>query len=522
MTPLAPLRSRAVLIALLVAAGAHVLWMSFLCDDAFIAFRYAANLADGHGLVYQPGERVEGFTNLLWVLIGAAGARLGLPPERLAVPLGAGIALLGLAVLLERRRRAGRGFAIPGVLLAACPGWAAWATGGLETALFTTLVTLAYLALVEESEAVDAEGGPGRGRGLTIHGALLGAAVLTRPEGTLFAVTTAAWLVARGPRDGVRLRQLAGWAGLWLVPLAALEIGRLAYYGRWLPNTYAAKAHGLALIGSGATYLGFAALRMHLWIPAAGILVAGLARGRRPRGEEPDERGWREPKVSLALATALPYLIHVAIAGGDFMDGFRFVVPVLPMLFVVAGEMLEGFARRGRLAAIVTASLLLAYVGLGIETSRDSRRLWTRHGLDSIGLLRRYVDDWSALGRHLATIAGPSDTLATAAAGCVPYYSGLTTLDQHGLTAVDLSSYEPAAKARPGHAIVLRADSLLAAQPTWILGSPQVRVRGEAPRTEFLIGPGARATLERDYELLDVRLPGSGGRRCVVAKRKGA
>ncbi|MFT5442480.1 MAG: arabinofuranosyltransferase, partial [Myxococcota bacterium] len=56
----------------------------FLGDDAFISFRYAKNLAMGHGIVWNPGEYVEGYTNFLWVLILAAGMRLGLSPETLS------------------------------------------------------------------------------------------------------------------------------------------------------------------------------------------------------------------------------------------------------------------------------------------------------------------------------------------------------------------------------------------------------------------------------------------------------
>jgi len=48
----------------------------YLLDDAFISFRYARNLVEGHGLVYNPGERVEGYTNLLWTLFAAGFLRM--------------------------------------------------------------------------------------------------------------------------------------------------------------------------------------------------------------------------------------------------------------------------------------------------------------------------------------------------------------------------------------------------------------------------------------------------------------
>ncbi len=494
-------------LALIVgAAAAHIAWMSFLCDDAFIAFRYAANLAAGDGLVFNAGERVEGYTNLAWVLICAAGARVGVPPERLAGPLGAMIALGCLAFVLERRRRAGRGFIPAGILLAANTGWAAWSTGGLETSLFTALVTLAFLALLEESE-----GRRPAGRGLVANGLLLGAAVLTRPEGALFATTTTAYLVMELAAGRLCVRRLAAWAALWLTPLIALEAWRLLYYGSLFPNTFAAKAHGVAMIGPGLRYLALAFTRLHLIIPA---IVIGGAIVRAPH------QALRSPKARLAAITVVPYLVHVAVAGGDFMDLYRFVVPVLPIGLLLAGEALGAAARTGRSGRVLVVALLVPYGALHFATARDSQLPWTRHGLDSIGLLRQYVDDWSALGRHLADLTSPDDVIATAAAGCVPYYAGRTTIDQHGLTMPDLSGFRPEAAHRPGHALVLDGATLLAARPEWILGSPQVRRGDEVPRTALMIGEEARDALEQEYRLLDLRLPGGGARRCVVAVRR--
>src|SRR5436190_24091094 len=66
-------------LALMAWYSASMRWQ---CDDAFISFRYVWHLVNGHGLVFNPGERVEGYTNFLWVLELAAVWRwLGVPPE---------------------------------------------------------------------------------------------------------------------------------------------------------------------------------------------------------------------------------------------------------------------------------------------------------------------------------------------------------------------------------------------------------------------------------------------------------
>src|SRR5690606_38133881 len=65
----------AALVALVALSG--LIWPSWLSDDAFISFRYAQNLVEGHGLVYNPGERVEGYTNFLWTVLAAGVIAFG-------------------------------------------------------------------------------------------------------------------------------------------------------------------------------------------------------------------------------------------------------------------------------------------------------------------------------------------------------------------------------------------------------------------------------------------------------------
>src|SRR3954453_11205359 len=72
-----------------------------LIDDAYITYRYAYNLAAGHGLVFNPGERVEGSTSLLWPLVLAPPIGLGWPIHRWAPALGL---VLGLLALLDAWR----------------------------------------------------------------------------------------------------------------------------------------------------------------------------------------------------------------------------------------------------------------------------------------------------------------------------------------------------------------------------------------------------------------------------------
>ena len=90
-------RIAAVVIALAMLDAGRLAWV---CDDAFISYRYAAHLVDGLGLVYNAGEQVEGYTNFLWTIFLALGAALGVPLPEWSIGLGLGcylMALIGLA-----------------------------------------------------------------------------------------------------------------------------------------------------------------------------------------------------------------------------------------------------------------------------------------------------------------------------------------------------------------------------------------------------------------------------------------
>lgn len=119
-------------------------------------------------------------------------------------------------------------------------------------------------------------------------------------------------------------------------------------------------------------------------------------------------------------------------------------------------------------------ALLIACTALNAATTRDSLRPWHR-GVDSIGLSRRYAEDWTLAARLINQIAQPTDSIAISAAGIIPYYTRLYTIDQLGLVAHDLSGYRPRSAAKmPGHGLIASADLLLKLRPQFLLGHPVV------------------------------------------------
>lgn len=463
----------------------HLRALAFVCDDAFIVFRYADHLAAGHGPIFNPGERVEGYTSPLWLALLALGIRAGVRPEIFAPLLGAGLAagtLIAVVVLLVCRGKAPFPFAF---LVAGCSAWAAWATGGLETSLFTSLVTFAFFATLEET------GPRSTAARLRASSALVALATMTRPDGLLVACCLGLYLArklrTRNPRA------LIAWAAGWVLPFVGQSLARYAYYGRWWPNTAAVKSGGLVMLPSGLGYLGDALVRLPL-LPVILVLVAqAIVLSPKSLGKD---------RNVLAALVVIPYLAFVAWAGGDFMDQFRFVAPLVPILLWVTSESLTELAPRlGRAGPIAVTLFVASWLALGVLGSRRSLEVAHAHHVDSIGLLRKHVTDWSAIGIRLRSLAAPTDSVAVTAAGCIPYWSGLFTIDQFGLVAPDLRPYIERQNHGPGHRLLLRGDELMRLRPQFLVGGPLLAEDPMNARAALWLDDSGREGLAREYTL---------------------
>jgi hypothetical protein len=334
----------------------HASVYSFFCDDAFISFRYARNLSHGYGLVFNPGfERVEGYSNFLWVLILAGFSRLGLAPESVShiLTIAATVVLWGLVAWFAFRTPPAKRWwllLVSPLFLAATRSVAVWSTSGLETRLFEVLIVGATLRLVVEVEASLA----GRTSPRFVSPVLFGLATVTRPDALL--ISTAA-LGAAGVLLAVRrrltLRSVALPMALYVAMVGGHEAFRLIYYGQWLPNTYYAKVDSQTWWDMGATYLGVFALEyaVYLWVP---LLIAACFA----------HRSRRTLFVPLLFgAVVIPHAIYIASIGGDHFE-YRPLDLYFPFFFLLLYDGAKHLAR-GTISTACTAIYLVAIlVGL--------------------------------------------------------------------------------------------------------------------------------------------------------------
>jgi hypothetical protein len=403
--------STAVWGAVALAAAVHLavaLQLDYLSDDAFISFRYARNLARGLGLVFNPGERVEGYTNFLLVVVLAGLHRLGadLVVAGRALSLAGGVATVVLAWLVARKIAPASRLAplAAPALLAVSPYLAAWSGSGLETTLYVALLLGILLAVLAER--------PG-GRFIVpgILGLLLG---LTRPEGVLLFAVAAAWPLATGPGSvSRRLRAMAPGLLLFLLAGGAYFAARWAYFGDLLPNTFHAKGSFTPRhLVRGAEYVAqvgaIPLVLVQLPLAATGAWLA-----------------WRDGR-RLAVVLLVTCVAVVVLEGGDGLPMYRFMLPALALAAVLVSRAVATLAGpvRRPLALAATA----AAVGLSFFPPRDAQYRMFAHQRDY------EIPRWALAGEELAKRVPPGTVIAAVPIGAVAYHSDLPTIDMLGLT----------------------------------------------------------------------------------------
>lgn len=321
----------------------------FLCDDAFISFRYARNLLDGHGLVFNRGEHVEGYTNFAWTMAIAGCWRLGMRPELaahvLSLAFTAGALLVTVAIVRETSARPWRGLLTWLALAFLCgsTSFATWSTSGLETRMFTCLV------LAGAWQTMRARFGMPTAIAASLWFAL---AALTRPEGLLVFACAFVWRLVRDRLVGdMRLWTLVALLAPFTIVIGAHFLWRHAYYGAWLPNTYYAK-HVRPWYESGVDYFLAAAIELGAWVSVTLAVIGALVHAAR-----------RDLALLLPFAIVVPHALYLLRIGGDHFE-FRPLDLHVALLAVPAAHGL----------------LLLAQGAAALWRARDAARqhAWTR------------------------------------------------------------------------------------------------------------------------------------------------
>lgn len=406
-------------IALLVVALGSVLTWIMLgrpttgIDDADIFFVYARHFADGHGFVYNiGGERVEGFTSLLWTLICACMFRMS---NQVELPLFFVNLLIGTATIWTCLRRV-KNYAVYVVLLAAAPAWFAWCQVTLmETGLWCCLLTLCVLAVVD--------------RRAVLLSFLLPLLVITRPESMLLGVwliLVYGWIISASDGWKAGFKKAVVPAIFFAALLLGLVFFRMDYFGYPVPNTYYAKVSPSFSLN---LWNGTGYLLKYLFSNPTVLLVAVtwgwiLVRGMRNRRAGMDQS-------SLIALCLLPGFAIPVLVGGDHFGGSRFYQPLWPLLCLLAAEEWPVLCERVRpkkARMVFIAMVLCGWVLFPVTA-------WMKHEF-------RIAREGRNTGTALETMFSDLDslpTVATITAGGSKYAYPGTVLDLMGLNATKMA-----------------------------------------------------------------------------------
>ncbi len=448
---------------------------SFIQDDAYISFRYAHNLVHAQELTWnlEEVEKVEGYTNFLWTVMIAAAMASGVDPEAAAMFLGFAFGL-GTLLLTYRFARLHFEAAAPALLTILFLGtnytFSSYITGGLETQLQAFLfISISYLAV-----SIDKRGRDPSRWALAALSTAFGLALLTRMDSLIICAVFYVYTLPAVSRSaiGTRLTSMifltvpgAAVAGTWLA-------WKLWYYGDILPNTYYVKAAHLSLsaIIAGTSYV-YGFFRSYWLLPFLFVFIIFHKRVVARR------------ELRACLVLVILWLLYVAKVGGDFME-FRFFVPILPLIFLVVAKL--SLAPADPRIRGVLISLVL------IGAAHHAFTFKGLPGIESISQLHGHIvnpdESWKRVGYALADLFSRTETpitIATTAAGAIPYYSRLPTIDMLGPSDKWVARHGAVIGLRAGHRRVATLAYLLRRKVHLVIGHPQVRRRTSAPVSDL-------------------------------------
>ena len=426
-------------------------------DDPYITFRYAANLAAGHGPVFNIGEHVEGFTSPLHLMLCVVLLKT-MPAVDILFKAKLASLVFGLVLL----NQAGKLAALLGLkrwecLVAQCllslnTNFAIAAVNGLETTLYACLLTAAISGFISEGRA----GGGSRSAGW------LCLALLARPDTYLVFAALLAVQIWRLKCGAVSAQMVLRWTAVFAVPAFVLTGLRLLYYHALLPNTFYAKHVSVAFgLSHGLQYLtrtlspDSVLIRTGLGLHAAGghriqllgmLVFWGLTLWGLTKVP-------RKSDAAVLYALVLVLVILVLRTGGDWMPGWRFTIAFLPLLAVAQCFSLRALGcfwaqslagKRHRLQRFAPASLCLMLWVLALfcaPVHSWAAARYSTHGSTLLFTSGRLGPLWVAVGDYIHSSMPAGATIAYSEMG----YAGFVNLDKNfldlrGLTCAEIAS----------------------------------------------------------------------------------
>lgn len=418
----------------------------FIQDDAYISFRYIQNFVDGHGLVFNIGERVEGYTNLLWVLLLSVFVSLKINVENisqvLSVLFGALVlfmtfrisSLIDLKDNLKSVRKSkseeqslspGYFNIIPSILLVFTGSFIFWSISGMETTMFIFFCLSGIYYYIKEKSDPKVN---------YMFPLFIMLATLTRPEGIYFfglIMLHRVFIYVREYKSEF-LRHLFSKNNIlsylvYIIPVIIYFAVRYSYYGYLFPNTFYAKTgFSGAYFNSGIDYF---TKFLTSYLLYGIVLVAPLYLFKRKENFF---------EISLLYFLTITFILYVISVGGDVLKQNRFFLPVLPLIYILFEKVLteiyfklkNKFSAGFAFASIAIITTVICFYYYSSQKENLDKDIQSENGL---------VDKMKISGNWFKTKqqqSGKPMTIAATTIGAVSYFAGsdVSVIDLLGLT----------------------------------------------------------------------------------------
>ena len=480
----------------------------FIQDDAYITFRYVENFVNGDGLVFNIGERVEGYTNFLWLMVLSLFAVLGMDMINISQMLSVAFGVVTLIVTYkisslivlnepEVRKKGTEAPAegpavnllnlIPVILTAFVGAFQYWSVSGMETSMFVSfsLLGIYYYIKNKNSEEVDYK-----------FPLFLFLASITRPEGLYIFAIIILHKVIMSLKDnwdnkgeavkGLFTRNNVITYFVYLAPTFLFILFRLTYYGYPFPNTYYAKT------GFSAVYLQTGL--DYFWTFAEAYLLYGFVFIIPVILFKKKEIFF---ETLLLFMMYVLYTIYIISVGGDVLPLFRFFFMVGPLVFILFGKVMMVFYFylkknvTSNNPTVSAAIVLLLVCGLAyMDYNGMKEKIKSTTDLEN-GLVdkMRISGEWF---KKKQQEKGAPMTIAATTIGAVSYYAGsqVSVVDMLGLTDEEIA-HNPVAIPEISEGAVgwkernYNIDYIMSRKPDYIYFSTGIKPSAYAERGLF-------------------------------------
>jgi hypothetical protein len=388
----------------------------WLTDDAFISFRYALNFIHGYGLVYNHGEHVLGFTNFLWVILLSFFKILGLDFRYTVVILNCLSSISIGFILYKILKKIYEVGNLTLILLFALltfsfPPLLCWSIGGgLEGPFFSSVIFLSFYLLFNNTNDLHK---------LFVAGIILGFSSLIRPEGVIFFILGGIFLFKFSENNN-KVKTIIFTLSGYLVIVIPYVLWTFYYFGSPIPNTFTAKVDfSIAQFFYGAKYI----YRFFMSSPLSGLSILLFPLIYKNANQFGKMSFW----------IIVTYLAYIILVGGDFMFGFRFIIPILPFFSIIFFEIfkfiigccIESSKRNFYKLAIMVIAFFTIFNIFSIINNNYYRTEIKNYNM---------IKGGEIAGKYFSSKYPSSFLIASSGIGSLGYYSKQKILDVLGLT----------------------------------------------------------------------------------------